>query len=75
LTDDIEFTATATDLYSAFVDKEKLARWTRNPVTIDPEVGGEFVLFQGNIRGKFLELEEGKKIVQTWRLSSWPEGI
>ena len=75
LTDDIEFTATAADLYSAFVDPEKLTKWTRNPVTIDPKVGGEFVLFQGNIRGKFLALEEGKMIEQTWRLSTWPEGI
>ena len=74
LTDDIEFTATAQDLYSAFIDQDKLAKWTRNSVQIDPKVGGEFVLFQGNIRGKFLALEEGKKIEQTWRLSSWPEG-
>jgi len=72
--DDIEFTASAQDLYTAFVDPDKLARWTRNPVTIDARVGGEFVLFQGNIKGKFITLEEGRKIEQTWRLSTWPEG-
>lgn len=74
LNDDIEFTATAADLYNAFVDPEKLAKWTRNPVKIDPKVGGEFVLFNGNIRGKFLALDKDKKIEQTWRLPTWPEG-
>ena len=32
------------------------------------------VLFQGNVKGEFINLEEGKKIEQTWRLPQWPEG-
>jgi activator of Hsp90 ATPase protein 1 len=74
LSEDVEFTATAQDLYSCFVEPEKLTRWTRNQVSVEPKVGGEFSLFQGNISGKFLSLEPGKEIEQTWRLSSWPEG-
>jgi activator of HSP90 ATPase len=74
LTEDVEFTATAQDLYDCFVDPEKLTRWTRNQVNVDPRVGGQFVLFQGHIEGKFLVLQSGKEIQQTWRLSTWPEG-
>jgi activator of HSP90 ATPase len=32
------------------------------------------VLFQGNVKGEFTVLEEGKKIEQTWRLPQWPQG-
>jgi activator of HSP90 ATPase len=72
--DDIEFTTTAKELYDVFVQPEKLAAWTRSQPTIDPKVGGKFVLFQGNVKGEFLILEEGKKIEQTWRLPQWTEG-
>lgn len=75
LTEDIEFTTTAKDLYEVFVQPDKLAAWTRSQPTIDPKVGGKLVLFQGNVRGEFLALEEGKKIEQTWRLPQWPEGL
>jgi activator of HSP90 ATPase len=74
LTEDIEFTTTAKELYDVFVQPEKLAAWTRSKPSIDPKVGGKFVLFQGNVKGEFITLEEGKKIEQTWRLPQWPEG-
>lgn len=53
---------------------DKLAAWTKSPPTIEPIVGGKVVLFQGNVRGEFLTLNEGKEIEQTWRLPTWPEG-
>jgi activator of HSP90 ATPase len=74
VTEDIEFTATAKDLYDVFVNPEKLAVWTRSPPVIEPKVGGKLVLFQGNVKGEFITLEEGKMIEQTWRLPTWPEG-
>jgi activator of HSP90 ATPase len=33
-----------------------------------------FVLFGGNISGRFTEIVANKKIVQTWRYSGWPTG-
>lgn len=33
-----------------------------------------FVLFGGNISGKFEELVPGKKIRQSWRYKLWPSG-
>jgi activator of HSP90 ATPase len=75
VSEDIEFTATAKDLYDVFVQPDKLAAWTKSPPTIEPKVGGKVVLFQGNVRGEFLTLDEGKQIEQTWRLPTWPEGM
>ena len=75
LTEDIEFQTTAKELYDVFVQPDKLAAWTRSQPIIDPKVGGKLVLFQGNVKGEFLVLEEGKKIEQTWRLPQWPEGM
>ena len=33
-----------------------------------------FVLFGGNISGKFTEIIANKKIAQTWRYKQWPTG-
>jgi activator of HSP90 ATPase len=74
ISEDIEFTVTAKDLYDVFVNPQKLAAWTKSPPVIEPKVGGKIVLFQGNVKGEFLALEEGKQIEQTWRLPTWPEG-
>jgi activator of HSP90 ATPase len=74
ISEDIEFTVTAKDLYDVFVNPQKLAAWTKSPPVIEPKVGGKVVLFQGNVKGEFLTLEEGKIIEQTWRLPNWPEG-
>jgi activator of HSP90 ATPase len=74
VTEDIEFQTSAKDLYDVFVQPAKLAAWTRSAPQVDPRVGGQVVLFQGNVRGEFTVLEEGKKIEQTWRLPQWPQG-
>jgi len=31
-------------------------------------------LFSGNVTGEFVELVTDEKIVEKWRLNSWPEG-
>lgn len=69
-----EFQTLAKELYLAFVDKARVAAWTRAAPNMDVKVGGQYSLFNGNIEGQFLELEENVKIVQTWRLQAWPKG-
>ncbi|TGZ78723.1 hypothetical protein EX30DRAFT_342944 [Ascodesmis nigricans] len=70
-----EFRAAASDLYQIFVDPEKTKMFTRDvPSPFEPKEGGKFRLFNGNVEGVFKKLEEGKKIVQDWRLASWPQG-
>lgn len=69
-----EFQTLAKELYVTFLDKARVAAWTRAAPNLEPAVGGRFSLFNGNIEGEFLELEENAKIVQTWRLQAWPKG-
>ena len=62
------------ELYDILMDPEKHSALTGSKVKISPEVGGEFRVYDGEIEGKNLELVPGKKIVQSWRYSDWPEG-
>jgi activator of HSP90 ATPase len=42
---------------------------------IQSEVGGTFSLFAGHIVGRNLDLVPNQRIVQAWRVVTWPEGI
>jgi activator of HSP90 ATPase len=37
-------------------------------------VGGKFTAWDGYISGKFLELKDGKQVVQEWKSTDFPEG-
>lgn len=76
VTDTEEFRTTAAELYQTFTDPQRLAAFTRAPPKVfeGAKKGGKFELFGGNVSGEFLELEEPRKIVQTWRLDQWPAG-
>jgi activator of HSP90 ATPase len=60
-------------LYIALTDEKLIAAYTRADVRVDVRVGGTFSLMNGKITGTFVELEEGKKIVEDWRFSEWPQ--
>ncbi|KAK3941465.1 activator of Hsp90 ATPase [Diplogelasinospora grovesii] len=76
VTDQEEFRTTAEELYKTFTDPQRLAAFTRAPLKVfeGAKKGGKFELFGGNVQGEYLELEEPKKIVQSWRLDQWPKG-
>lgn len=76
VTDSEEFRTTADELYKTFTDPQRLAAFTRAPPKVfeGAHKGGKFELFGGNVVGEYLELEEPKKIVQSWRLQQWPAG-
>lgn len=74
ISESYEFQAPASELYATFVDRTRIAAWSRAPPDVDPVVGGRFALFHGNVSGAFLELDAGRRIVQSWRLKDWPEG-
>jgi activator of HSP90 ATPase len=63
------------DVYEAFLDAKKHAAFTGSKATSDPRAGGKFTAWDGYISGRNLELEKGKKIVQEWVTSEWPEGL
>lgn len=68
------FLTSADEIYAAFTEQKRLEAFTRNSVKVDASRGGTFVLFNGNVTGKFQELVSEEKIVMQWRYKSWPEG-
>ncbi|KAI8635513.1 activator of Hsp90 ATPase [Xylariaceae sp. FL1651] len=76
LSEQEEFRTTAAELYQTFTDPQRLAAFTRAPPKRfdGAKIGGAFELFDGNVAGEFLELQEPTKIVQSWRLKQWPAG-
>ncbi|KAG0235832.1 hypothetical protein BGW42_004675 [Actinomortierella wolfii] len=74
LSDTIEFQAPASDIYDVLLNEAKVGVWSRSKASIEPKVGAKFSLFNGTITGEIKELEKDKKIVQAWRLNSWPQG-
>jgi len=62
------------EVYQAYVDPKKHSEFTNSDATGKPVVGGKFTAWDGYISGKFLELEEGKRVVQEWISTDFPEG-
>jgi activator of HSP90 ATPase len=73
ITQKVVIPASPEEVYDAFIDPKKHAAFTGAEATGDPEVGGEFTAWDGYITGKNVELEKGKRIVQEWSTSEWPE--
>jgi activator of HSP90 ATPase len=61
------------DLYLALTVPITMELWTGEPAEMSEEVGSEFSLWSGNIVGKNLAFEKGKKIVQQWFFGDQPE--
>lgn len=57
-------------LYDALTDQMKLSAITRCPAEFKAEEGSDFVLYQGKIVGKNLELKEDL-IHQEWKINDW----
>jgi uncharacterized protein YndB with AHSA1/START domain len=66
--------ATPEQVYEAFIDAKKHSAFTGSKATCNPKVGGKFTAWDGYISGKNLELEKGKRIVQEWITTDWPQG-
>jgi len=70
------FQASASDLFSLFTDEKRIPMWSKAPAQSKAEVGSEYALFGGGVRGVYKKLTPGEQIVQTWTLNtpSWPSG-
>ena len=65
--------ATPEEVYDALVDPKKHSAFTGSKATGVPKVGGQFTASDRYISGKHLALVKGKKIVQEWKTTEWPE--
>ena len=66
--------ASPKEVYDAYVDPKKHSKFTGSKATGKAVVGGKFTAWDGYISGKFLELEDGKRVVQEWTSTDFPEG-
>ena len=67
--------ASPAEVYEALMDSRKHAAFTGQAAEISGEVGGSISAGDGYISGTNLELVPGRRIVQAWHASDWPEGI
>lgn len=68
---------TGQELFNALTQRDMLQIFTGGEAKM-AEVGaasGKFELLGGNITGEYVEVVPFTKIVQLWRLKSWPQGI
>jgi len=70
-----EFRCSPLDLYKAFLEPERVSGYTMKPAEISAQVGGAFRIRGGAVSGTQVKLVPGERIVQKWRMDSYPEGL
>jgi uncharacterized protein YndB with AHSA1/START domain len=75
----IEFTVSAVipaspeTIYDAWLDDDGHSKMTGSPAHAGANVGDPFDAWDGYISGQNLELDSGKRIVQSWRAKDYTE--
>lgn len=72
---EVTFTGTPEQFYDAYMSSAKRAEYTGAKAEISADEGGAFSCHEGQIVGRNLELANGKRIVQAWRVAGWPDGL
>jgi uncharacterized protein YndB with AHSA1/START domain len=72
---EVDFKASPGQIYDALLDAKQFSAFSGRPAEITREVGGAFSLFGGHIIGRNMELVPNQRIVQVWRVVTWPEGV
>ena len=72
---EIDFNVSPQPLYEALLDAKQFTAFSGRPTEINREVGGAFSLFGGHIIGRNVELLPNQRIIQAWRVVTWPEGV
>src|SRR4051812_10223439 len=61
-------------IYNAWLDAIEHAAMTGGGATADRNVGGQYTAWDGYVKGVNLELQPGRRIVQSWRTQDFPDG-
>jgi len=67
----VRLPASPDDLFDSYLDPERHAAITGQPVQISPKPGSEFRAFDGALSGRVVAVVPKRLIVQTWRASHW----
>jgi uncharacterized protein YndB with AHSA1/START domain len=70
----IKVAAPPAAVYDALTDPKQHTEFTEAKASGKPVVKGKFTAYDGYIEAKYIELVKGKKIVQEWITTEWPEG-
>lgn len=62
------------ELYDAYLNAKTHSMFTGAQTICERFVGGKFSAWNGYIIGKNVKLENGRRIVQEWQTSEWPNG-
>ena len=73
ITQKVIIKASPDEVYEAFMDPKKHTKFTGSKATGKSTIGSKFTAWDGYIKAKNLELEKGKRIVQQWITTDWPE--
>lgn len=60
-------------VYETYMNAKSHSEFTGSKATCVAKEGGKFTAWDGYISGKNLELEKGKRIVQEWITTEWPQ--
>jgi uncharacterized protein YndB with AHSA1/START domain len=74
ITQKVVVPAQPADVYDAFVNARTHAAFTGAAATGSARVGGRFTSWDGYITGVHRELVKGRRIVQDWTTTEWPDG-
>ena len=66
--------ATLDSVYRALLSSKEHSEITGSKAICSAREGSRFIAWDCYISGKNVELTKGKKIVQEWQTSEWPEG-
>jgi len=72
---EVEFRVSPKEIYDAYLDSRRHARITGQAAQMSRKEGGRFTAGDSYISGTNVELVPGKRIVQAWRASEWPDGV
>lgn len=60
-------------VFDAWLDSEQHSAMTQSPATASSEIAGIFTAHDGYIHGINLEIEDGYRVLQTWRTSEFDD--
>ena len=63
--------ANQNQVWNALVDPEIINKWGGGPAKMNSKIGFKFKLWNGDIYGKNVEVEDEKKLVQEWFGGNW----
>lgn len=71
----VRFKASPEVVYSLLADSRRRTEVTGRKAEVSPNIGGAFSSDNDTVTGVNVDLAPGKRIVQAWRRSDFPEGI